>query len=51
MPICAFCKFEETQLHVNGVPICVNCEEKRTREAIPIQKSPHQEPPHRPEAG
>ncbi len=29
MPICAFCKSEETQLHLNGTPICLRCEEKR----------------------
>jgi hypothetical protein len=29
MPICAFCKSEETQVHLNGTPICIQCEEKR----------------------
>ncbi len=29
MSICAFCKSEETQLHVNGIPRCVKCDEKR----------------------
>ncbi len=29
MPICVFCKTEETQLYLNGTPICIQCEEKR----------------------
>ena len=29
MPVCAYCKAEQTQLHVNGIPVCVKCEMKR----------------------
>jgi hypothetical protein len=28
MPICGFCKSEETQLHLNGIPFCLKCDEK-----------------------
>jgi hypothetical protein len=42
MTACAHCKTQDTQLYVSGVPICLNCSERR--EAKPVEfKSPQTE--------
>ena len=35
MATCAYCKTEETQLHENGVPICLKCSDTPTTRRTP----------------
>ena len=35
MAICAHCNTQETQLHENGVPVCLDCSEGRTKRKPP----------------
>jgi len=49
MAVCAFCNAEETQLHINGKPICLKCEEKRVQGELRMSPPVQQEPPHRPD--
>lgn len=35
MPICAYCNTQETQLLQNGVPICLDCTDGRTKPKPP----------------
>ena len=44
MAVCALCNAEETQLYVNGVPVCLKCEEKKMQGAPPSIPPVNQEP-------
>jgi hypothetical protein len=35
MATCAYCKAEETDLHENGVPICLRCADRRSKKSAP----------------
>ena len=41
MAKCAYCKAEETQLYLSGLPICLKCEEKRSL-GLPLSPPPQQ---------
>jgi len=46
VPTCAFCKAEETELYENGVPICLQCAQRRNPNPPPPPKN---DPPRQPD--
>jgi hypothetical protein len=44
---CAYCG-APTVLHMNGVPVCIECDEKRTREVENPKKPAQSEPTNEP---
>jgi hypothetical protein len=49
MAVCAHCKAEETELYINSIPICMECEKKRSASEPPSPRKAEQ--PQRPDAG